>query len=117
MKVALLLLAACYHHPDPVSYAGARPIDARDGRVVAVHEVAHAPPPADGQLVGGLVFDSGGAVMIGDGFGTAPRPDRHAFEVVVAFDNDQTGIFLYQDWSPFRPGERVLLTQQGLVAQ
>src|SRR5512135_1431547 len=123
--IALLTSAAlaggCYHHEHTVTYVGPEVIHARHGRVVAVHEVTRAqtyPPPGTtaGAMLGGIVFHPGGAAIIGNGFAGAPAvPGRRSFEVVVSFDNGETGLFVYQDWSPYRPGDRVTLTQEGLI--
>lgn len=120
MKLVFLLLfaTACYEHEPAATYIGPQLIHAREGHVASVREVARAPgPPQNGALISGIVFHDGGAAMIGDGFTGASAPNRHAFQVVVSFDDGETGIFLYQDWPPFRPGERVLLTPQGLVGR
>jgi hypothetical protein len=117
MKLAwLLLVAACYEH-EMTPYVGPTAITARTGQVAMVAEVAHTPAvPTSGTLLGGMVFGSGGgATAMGNGFVAPGSPYRHAFQVTVAFDNGQTGVFIYQDWSPFRPGDHVLLTPQGLV--
>jgi hypothetical protein len=117
VKLALfiLLAAGCYSH-ELSPYVGPQLIHAREGHVASVSEVAHtAPAPPAGSLLGGIVFEDGGATALGHGFTAPGSPYRHAFQVVVAFDNGETGVFIYQDWSPFRPSDRVLLTPQGLV--
>lgn len=114
------LASGCYHDEHTITYVGPEVIHARHGRVVAVHEVTRAqtyPPPGStaGAMLGGIVFHHGGAAIVGNGFGAPAVPGRRSFEVVVSFENGETGLFVYQDWSPYRPGDRVTLTQEGLI--
>ena len=128
MKLVGLLTAAalaggCYHDEAHTrTYVGVQEIHARGGHVVQVREVARAaqttpmPGTPSGAMLGGIVFHRNGAAVIGGGFGLPQGAlDRRAFEVVVSFDDGETGIFVYQDWSPYRPGDRVTLTPEGLV--
>jgi hypothetical protein len=40
--------------------------------------------------------------------------EYRTYHVLVRFDDGTRGMFLFRDYSPFRPGERVKLTPQGL---
>ena len=115
---AAALAAGCYHDEHTATYVGPVEIHARHGHVVQVREIARtgqtSPSPA-GALLGGIVVHEGGAAMIGDAFTGAGGPGRRAFQVIVSFDDGETGIFVYQDWSPYRPGDRVTLTPDGLI--
>jgi len=41
--------------------------------------------------------------------------ERHAYQVLVVFDDGESGVFVFRDWSPFRAGDLVVLTPQGLA--
>jgi outer membrane lipoprotein SlyB len=121
LLAAAALAAGCYHTEHQVTYVGAQKIHARNGHVMSVREVTRAqtyPPPGTtaGSMLGGIVFHPGGAAVIGNGFGISPPlPGRRTYEIDVAFDDGETGVFVYQDWSPYRPGDRVRLTPEGLI--
>jgi outer membrane lipoprotein SlyB len=82
----------------------------REGRPVA--------GAAAGALAGGLIFRSGAAAAGGAIAGAAlssGHSEDQAFEVIVRFDDGQVGAFNYQGQAPFRPGDRVILTRDGLA--
>jgi outer membrane lipoprotein SlyB len=79
--------------------------------------------PVGGALAGGLV---GGVVFRGSVVGTAAgaatgaavsrgSSERRAYQVHVQFDDGTSGRFDYVDYSPFGPGERVVITPSGLA--
>ena len=41
--------------------------------------------------------------------------EQRAYEVRVRFDDGMIGVFTYADFSPFRPGDDVVLTTGGLA--
>ena len=134
MKVIALLTAAalaggCYTEsahvrtytaaPEPVPVAGRS-----TGRVVQVQEVRRevrgepVAGAAAGALRGGLIFRSAGAAVVGGGIGaiaSSGGSSRTVYEVTVQFDNGEHGVFDYRDWSPFAPGDYVVLTPSGLA--
>src|SRR5262249_3258350 len=73
-----------------------------------------------GALVGGLLFGGGrgpsavarAAVGAAASSGSA---EQRTYQVVVQFDDGGYGEFVYGGWSPFRPGERVMVTSGGLA--
>jgi outer membrane lipoprotein SlyB len=72
---------------------------------------------AAGALAGGLIFGSGAAAAGGAVAGAAlssGRSTRQTFAVIVRFDDDGMDGFTYQGDPPFRPGDRVALTPDGL---
>lgn len=82
----------------------------REGRPVA--------GAAAGALAGGLIFHSGAAAAGGAIAGAAlssGRSESQTLEVIVRFDDGQVGSFNYQGDAPFRPGDRVILTRDGLA--
>lgn len=77
-----------------------------------------------GALVGGLVFGGGRgpAAVAGAAGGAAVgaaassgSTEQRTYEVVVRFDDGGYGEFVYGGYSPFRPGERVIVTAGGLA--
>ena len=57
------------------------------------------------------------ALKTGGGIGalaSSGRSGQRVVEVTVQFDNGERGVFDYRDWSPFRPGQRVVATPNGL---
>jgi len=105
--------------PEPAPFTGRS-----TGRVVQIQEVrreVRGQPiagAAAGALLGGLIFRSAGAAVVGGGIGaiaSSGRSGRTVYEVTVQFDNGERGVFDYQDWSPFAPGDYVALTPSGLV--
>jgi len=75
-----------------------------------------------GALIGGLLFHGRGpATVIGAAGGAAigaaasqGTTESRTYQVVVRFDDGTYGMFAYGGYSPFRPGEPVILTPQGL---
>jgi outer membrane lipoprotein SlyB len=134
MKLIALLTAAalaggCYEEsasvrtystaPAPAPYVGRS-----TGRVVQVQEVRRetrgrpVAGAAAGALLGGVIFRSAGAAVVGAGIGalaSSGGSSRTVYEVTVQFDNGEQGVFDYQDWSPFRPGDYVEVTPSGLI--
>ncbi|HVZ89186.1 MAG TPA: hypothetical protein VHG72_19620, partial [Polyangia bacterium] len=41
--------------------------------------------------------------------------EQRTYQVVVRFDDGAYGEFVYAGYSPFRPGERVVVTPNGLA--
>lgn len=102
---------------------------ARPGHVEQVQEVVErvrgepAGGALAGALVGGVLFGhhghpsllgaaAGAAVGAGMSGGIA---EHRSYEVLVVFDDGENGFFVFRDYSPFRPGDLVLLTPDGLV--
>jgi len=133
MKVIALFTAAalaggCYTESTGVRTYTAQPepvySSRSTGRVVQVQEVrreVRGQPlagAAAGALLGGVIFRSAGAAVVGGGIGaiaSSGGSSRTVYEVTVEFDNGERGVFDYQDWSPFAPGDYVMLTPSGLV--
>lgn len=96
------------------------------GRVVQVQEVRRetrgqpVAGAAAGALLGGLIFRSAGAAVVGGGIGaiaSSGGSSRTVYEVTVQFDDGNRGVFDFKDWSPFAPGDYVVLTPSGLARQ
>jgi outer membrane lipoprotein SlyB len=100
----------------------------RAGHVESVQEIIQRTQgnPAGGALagalIGGFLFGRGPARLIGAAGGAAVgaaasqgSAETRTYHVLVRFDDGQYGMFAYRDFAPFRPGERVLLTPQGLA--
>ena len=100
----------------------------RPGHVESVQEIVRRTEgnPAGGALagalIGGFLFGhrgraslfgavTGAAVGASASQGTA---ENRSYQVLVRFDDGGYGMFVYNGYSPFRPGEPVLLTPQGL---
>ena len=101
----------------------------RPGTVQGVQEVVqttHGDPASGalaGALIGGILFGgprgpslvgaAGGAAV---GAAASQSSQTRSYQVVVRFDDDGSfGTFMYRDYSPFRPGQPVWLTPQGLM--
>jgi outer membrane lipoprotein SlyB len=93
------------------------------GRVVQIQEVTRerrgqpVAGAAAGALLGGAIFHSWGAAAVGGGIGalaSSGRSGQRVVEVTVQFDNGERGVFDYQNYAPFRPGQRVVATGNGL---
>ena len=76
-----------------------------------------------GGLVGGLVFGGGrGPAAVAGAVGGAAvgaaasqgSSEQRTYQVVVRFDDGGYGEFVYAGYSPFGPGERVVVTPGGL---
>ena len=75
-----------------------------------------------GALIGGFLFGRGPARLLGAVGGAAigasasqGYAERRTYHVLVRFDDGSYGMFIYDGYSPFRPGEPVLMTPQGLA--
>jgi outer membrane lipoprotein SlyB len=105
---------------------------ARYGRVESIREsVQHQQgDPGSGAAAGAVIGGVLGTVLGGRGFGTffgaaegamigadASRGGYvgRTFEVFVRFDDGSLQNFVYRDQLPFRPGEYVVWTAQGLA--
>jgi outer membrane lipoprotein SlyB len=97
----------------------------KTGQVVSVSETVERVEgnPVGGALAGGAI---GGVLFRGSLVGAAAgaatgaavsrgSSERRAYEVQVQFDDGTVGQFDYVDYSPFRPGERVMITPSGLA--
>ena len=102
----------------------------RAGSVESVQEIVQRTqgnPTAGagaGALVGGLVFGGGrGPAAIAGAAGGAAigaaasqgTTEQRTYQVVVRFDDGGYGEFVYAGFSPFRPGERVVVAPGGLA--
>jgi outer membrane lipoprotein SlyB len=101
----------------------------RAGHVESVQEVVRRVEgnPAGGAvlgaLIGGFLFHGRGpATLIGAAGGAAVgaaasqgSSETRTYQVLVRFDDGTYGMFVYAGYSPFRPGEPVVLTPQGLA--
>jgi outer membrane lipoprotein SlyB len=129
LVVATALAGGCYSESTTSRTWSAEPTagpaygQTQMGRVVQIQEVTRerrgrpAAGAAAGALLGGAVFHSWGAAAVGGGIGALASSGRSAqrvVEVTVQFDNGERGVFDYRDWAPFRPGQRVLATPNGL---
>lgn len=100
----------------------------RTGTVESVQEVVQrvqgnpAGGALAGALIGGLLFHGRGPAAV---FGAASgavigaaasqgTAESRTYQVVVRFDDGTYGMFAYGGYSPFQPGEPVVLTPQGL---
>lgn len=122
MKILSLLTAAalaggCYSESQTRAAYATAPI-AQTGQVVQVEEIVNRREghpiagAAAGALLGGVIFHSAGAAVVGGGLGaiaSSGSSTRRTYEVTVQFDNGEIGRFDYVDWSPFRPGDRVVI--------
>jgi len=100
----------------------------RPGTVESVQEVVRrvqgnpAAGALAGALIGGILFhDRGPATLFGAAAGATigaaasqGSAESRAYQVVVRFDDGTRGMFVYQAYSPFRPGQRVELSPAGL---
>jgi outer membrane lipoprotein SlyB len=76
-----------------------------------------------GALIGGFLFGGRGpGTLIGAAGGAAVgatasqgTAESRTYQVLVHFDDGAYGMFVYGAYSPFRPGEPVVLTPQGLA--
>jgi outer membrane lipoprotein SlyB len=104
---------------------------ARYGRVESIRETVRTTqgdPAAGafaGALIGGLLFGGhnpaqafagmAGGAMVGAAASEAQNAQDRIYEVFVRFDDGGLEPFVYQNVLPFRAGERVALTAQGLA--
>lgn len=101
----------------------------RTGRVESVQEIVQrvegnpAGGALAGALIGGFLFRGRGpATLFGAASGAAigaaasqGSAEKRTYQVLVRFDDGSYGMFVYRGYSPFRPGEAVVLTPQGLA--
>ncbi len=111
---------------DPASQANW----ARYGRVESIRETVRTTqgdPAAGafaGALIGGLLFGGrypaqtiagmAGGAMVGAAASQAANGQDRIYEVFVRFDDGALEPYVYQNVLPFRAGDRVMLTAQGL---
>ncbi len=100
----------------------------RPGYVEWIREVIHRQhgDPAGGALAGaiiggilggrgaGALFGAAGGAMIGAA-ASQGHAERRAYEVAVRFHDGGFHVFVYDGWSPFGPGEPVMMTPGGLA--
>lgn len=99
----------------------------RHGRVDRVREVVqrqHGDPVGGavaGAIIGGLLGGRGPAAVVGAIGGAAVgsslsqgSAEYRWYEVTVRFDDGGYEVFTYRDYSPFRPGDDVVLGARGL---
>jgi outer membrane lipoprotein SlyB len=109
--------------------APGQPAWTRPGHVESVSEIVERTEgnPAGGALagalVGGFLFGGHGAATLfgatagaitGAASSQRPATESRRYQVLVRFDDGGSGMFVYQAVSPFRPGQPVVLTAQGL---
>jgi outer membrane lipoprotein SlyB len=101
----------------------------RTGQVVSVREIVRRQEgnPVGGALVGALIGGflfghHGHGSLIGAAGGAAVgaaasqgAAESRTYQVLVRFDDGGYGMFVYGQFAPFRPGDRVVLTPQGLA--
>ena len=102
---------------------------ARPGRVEAVQEVVQHTEgnPVGGAIagavIGGLLFGGRGPAAVAGAAGGAAvgasasqgSSDVRHYRVWVRFYDGGQQMFIYPNYSPFQPGENVVLTPQGLA--
>jgi outer membrane lipoprotein SlyB len=101
----------------------------RPGQVESVHEIVRRTEgnPAGGALLGGLIggllfgrhgrvspFGAVSGAVVGATASQGSSESR-MYQVLVRFDDGAQGVFTYQSYPPFGPGELVNLTPQGLT--
>ncbi len=105
----------------------------RRGRVEGVRETVQTQQgnPAGGAVAGAVVGGLLGHAMLGNGGGlfgavsgaavgaaaSSGQGESRYYELFVRFDDGGTQTFVYQGPPPFRPGEYVVQTPQGLYRQ
>jgi outer membrane lipoprotein SlyB len=100
----------------------------RPGRVESVQEIVRrvegnpAGGALAGALLGGFLFGRGPGRLIGAAAGafvgaaaSQGSAESRTYQVLVRFDDGSYGMFVYGGYSPFRPGDAVALTPQGLT--
>lgn len=102
---------------------------ARPGTIESVQEIVRrvegdpARGALAGALIGGFLFHRHGpATLFGMAGGAAlgaaasqGSAESRTYQVLVRFDDGNYGMFVYGGYCPFRPGEPVVLTAQGLT--
>jgi outer membrane lipoprotein SlyB len=106
-----------------------QPAWVRPGHVESVSEIVERTQgnPAGGALagalIGGFLFGGHGhASLFGAATGAAVgaassqgASETRRYQVLVRFDDGSSGMFVYLGYSPFAPGQPVVLTPQGLA--
>jgi outer membrane lipoprotein SlyB len=100
----------------------------RTGRVESVQEIVQrvegnpAGGALAGALIGGFLFGRGPGRLVAAAGGAAigaaasqGSAEERTYQVLVRFDDGAYGMFVYRGYSPFRPGEAVVLTPGGLA--
>lgn len=101
---------------------------ARPGRVEAVQQVVRrvegnpAGGAVAGAVIGGLLFGGRGPGALAGAVGGAAvgaaasqgSSETYQYNVWVRYYDGGQQMFVYQGYSPFRPGDNVVLTPQGL---
>ena len=101
----------------------------RRGQVESVREIVHrqvgnpAGGALAGALIGGFLFGGRGPGALmgavgGAAVGAAASQgtmESRTYQLLVRFDDGTYGMFVFGTYPPFRPGEAVMLTPQGLV--
>jgi outer membrane lipoprotein SlyB len=130
---ALLLGGCATTTYQTTSWGGEQPYGqgwARYGQVESVRETVRTTQgdPAGGAfagaLIGGLLFGGGypaqtmagmvGGAMVGAAASQAANAQDRFYEVFVRFEDGGLEPYTYQNVLPFRVGDRVVLTAQGL---
>ena len=102
---------------------------ARTGSVESVQEIVRrvegnpAGGALAGALIGGFLFRGRGPASLFGAVGGAAvgaaasggSSETRTYQVLVRFDDGTYGMFVFGGFSPFRPGEPVVLTPQGLL--
>lgn len=136
LTLPTLLLGGCVHHSATTTTWGEQPYSQaqweRTGRVTQVRETVYAQQgdPAGGAVAGAIVGSiighaitggHGGGAFFGALSGAAvganasqPAPPQTVYEVTVQFDDGGVQAYAFRGYLPFRPGEEVRLTPQGL---
>lgn len=99
----------------------------RYGRVQTIREEVRRmdSEPAEDALSGAFIgasigayrptmhFGAAGSTILG-AFATDDRSEARRYEVTVRFDDGSFQTFYYDGYSPFQPGQQVMLTPKGL---
>ena len=125
--VATTLAAGCATTATYTTDPYADEYQPRTGIVEQVRQVVHevrgnpAGGAAAGALIGAVLFGGRGArTLFGAAAGAATGAalsqgayETRAYEVVIRFDNGARGVFTYRDYSPFAPGDRIVMDDNG----
>ena len=136
LAVLLVSLSACATTEttstvwtDPNAGSAYLPPPPRPGQVQSVQETVRRTEghPVGGALAGALiggiltgghgtsgVVGAAGGAAVGAAVSQGSSESR-TYQVVVRFDDGGYGTYVYNSYSPFRPGQRVVLTPQGLL--
>jgi outer membrane lipoprotein SlyB len=127
LVTALALAGGCYTESTTTRTFTAQPSPGPAyrtyGRVTQIQEVTRerrgqpVAGAAAGALLGGAIFHSWGAAAVGGGIGALASSGGSAqrvVEVSVQFDNGERGVYDFQNYAPFRPGQRVVATENGI---